>query len=188
MSELIARKLSTLPPGTQVSLTYLDGPTGHETATGTITENNFQDGLEILTDDGQELVLAYEEIRRLMVKKSNPGQSPSTGAAPQTQTQFNAQSPAQARLNPQSPARTPTVWQAAQSTVVTPVTQSAQNAASQTNTNQNHPPAQNTQKTRKNPIVSPVVPAPQVTTRIPFSMIWNYRACFDYCPKKIGGC
>ena len=68
MSELIARKLSTLPVGAHVSLAYADGASS-QTVSGVVTDNNFQDGIEIQTSDGMELVLAYNEISRLLIQK-----------------------------------------------------------------------------------------------------------------------
>ena len=65
VSDLIAKRLSTL-----VSLTWPGGVSGYETAVGTVTENNQKDGIAIVTEDGEEVLVAYHAVYSLRIPKA----------------------------------------------------------------------------------------------------------------------
>lgn len=63
MAGLIAKKLSRLPVGARVSISYGDGSAYLETVEGTITDNDFSTSLELRPDSGQEIILDYSVVR-----------------------------------------------------------------------------------------------------------------------------
>lgn len=70
MSKLIARKLSQLETGAAIEVKYSEG-----SITGTVGENDHEESLEILTDDGASLILQYSEVQlvKLTKKAVEPG-------------------------------------------------------------------------------------------------------------------
>lgn len=70
VSDLIAKRLSTLQAGTRVPLTWPGGVSGYETAVGTVTENNQKDGIAIVTEDGEEVLVAYHAVYSLRIPKA----------------------------------------------------------------------------------------------------------------------
>ncbi len=69
MANLIAKKLSKLPIGTHVELTYGDGASHHEKVSGIITDSDFTANIEMTLPSGEELVLDYSLIRGVQVTK-----------------------------------------------------------------------------------------------------------------------
>ena len=72
MASLIAKKLSKLPIGTQVEVTYGDGASHHEIAAGIITDSDFSANIEITTLRGEEIVLDFSIVRGVQVTKALP--------------------------------------------------------------------------------------------------------------------
>ena len=72
MANLIAKKLSKLPIGTQVEVTYGDGASHHEIAAGIITDSDFSANIEITTLRGEEIVLDFSIVRGVQVTKALP--------------------------------------------------------------------------------------------------------------------
>ena len=70
MASLIAKKLSKLPIGTHVEVTYGDGASHHETVTGIITDSDFTANIEISTQSGDEIVLDFSIVRGVQVIKA----------------------------------------------------------------------------------------------------------------------
>lgn len=70
MASLIAKKLSKLPIGTHVELTYGDGASHHEKVAGIITDSDFTANVEIITQTGEEIVLDFSIVRGVQVTKS----------------------------------------------------------------------------------------------------------------------
>lgn len=70
MASLIAKKLSKLPIGTHVELTYGDGASHHEKVAGIITDSDFSANVEITTQTGEEIVLDFSIVRGVQVTKS----------------------------------------------------------------------------------------------------------------------
>lgn len=79
MATLIQRRLAGLPAGTHLELTYVDGQNISE-ARGTISETDGEESFALLTEDGEELVLTFTEVKSF--KKSNPVSVPDLGATP----------------------------------------------------------------------------------------------------------
>ena len=63
MASLIAKKLSKLPIGTHIEVTYGDGVSHHETIAGIITDSDFTANIEISTPAGDEIVLDFSIVR-----------------------------------------------------------------------------------------------------------------------------
>ena len=76
VSDLIAKRLSTLQAGTRVSLTWPGGVSGCETAVGTVAENNQKDGIAITTEDGEEVLVAYHAVYSLRIPKTVVAEMP----------------------------------------------------------------------------------------------------------------
>ena len=70
MASLIAKKLSKLPIGTHIEVTYGDGVSHHETIAGIITDSDFTANIEISTPAGDEIVLDFSIVRGVQVTKS----------------------------------------------------------------------------------------------------------------------
>lgn len=70
MAGLIAKKLSKLPIGTHVELTYGDGASHHEKVAGIITDSDFTANVEITTQAGEEIVLDFSIVRGVQVTKA----------------------------------------------------------------------------------------------------------------------
>ena len=85
VSELIAKKLAALQAGIQLSLTYPAGPGTYETAAGTVAENNFTDGIALLTPEGDEVLLDYRAVCALKIPKAAvPAAVPVSAGAPES--------------------------------------------------------------------------------------------------------
>lgn len=86
MATLIQRRLAGLPAGTYLELTYVDGQKISEVR-GTISETDGEESFALLTENGEELVLTFTEVKSF--KKSNPISVPDLGAtSPQVQSTF----------------------------------------------------------------------------------------------------
>ena len=70
MASLIAKKLSRLPIGTGVELTYELETFKNERVTGTVIDSDFSEGLEIQMDNGETRVLDFSVIKGVQVKRS----------------------------------------------------------------------------------------------------------------------
>lgn len=70
MANLITRKLSRLPIGTQVELTCGDGADHYEKVGGVIIDNDFSDSVALLTPSGEEIILNYAIIQGVSVVKN----------------------------------------------------------------------------------------------------------------------
>ena len=56
MASLIAKRLSKLPIGTHVELTYGDGSSHHDQVRGVITDSDFTTSVEITNENGEEVL------------------------------------------------------------------------------------------------------------------------------------
>lgn len=63
MASLIAKRLSRLPIGTRVSITYGDGASHHEVLEGVITDTDFSSSLELTPSTGQPVFIDYSIVR-----------------------------------------------------------------------------------------------------------------------------
>ncbi len=70
MSELMVKRLSRLPVGTVVELSYGDGGSHYETVCGTITDSDYSASLELKVENGRELLLDFSIIRGLHIVKT----------------------------------------------------------------------------------------------------------------------
>ena len=70
MASLIAKKLSRLPIGTHVEITYNDGTPNHDNISGVITDSDFEANVEITSQTGEEVVLDFSIVRGVQVTKS----------------------------------------------------------------------------------------------------------------------
>lgn len=69
MAGLIAKKLSKLPIGSQVDITYDNGENQLVKLSGILTDNDFEANIEITTDSGEELVLDFSLVKGVSVTK-----------------------------------------------------------------------------------------------------------------------
>lgn len=70
MASLIAKKLSKLPIGTHIEVTYGDGADHHEKVAGVITDSDFSANIEITSTSGEEVVLDFSIVRGVQVIKT----------------------------------------------------------------------------------------------------------------------
>lgn len=69
MANLIAKKLSQLPIGTNVELTYLYGGTQAEKKAGVITDSDFSSSIELTSGNNEENILDFSLIRSVLITK-----------------------------------------------------------------------------------------------------------------------
>ena len=83
MATLIQRRLAGLPEGTHLELTYVDGQKISE-ARGVISETDGEESFAFITEEGEELVLTFTEVRSFKKKDpvSVPSSMPSVTAPP----------------------------------------------------------------------------------------------------------
>lgn len=70
MASLIEKKLSKLPVGTLIEVTYGDGASHYEKKQGTITDSDYTTSLELTTAAGEELLLDYSIVRGVQLLSS----------------------------------------------------------------------------------------------------------------------
>ena len=70
MASLIAKRLSKLPIGTHVELTYGDGSSHHDQVRGVITDSDFTTSVEITNENGEEVLLDFSIVRGVQPIKS----------------------------------------------------------------------------------------------------------------------
>ena len=70
MASLIAKRLSKLPIGTHVELTYGDGSSHHDQVRGVITDSDFTTSVEITNETGEEVLLDFSIVRGVQPIKS----------------------------------------------------------------------------------------------------------------------
>lgn len=70
MANLIAKKMSRLPIGTQVELTWGDGTGHYKQVSGTIVDSDFSASIELMTSSGEDTILSYAIIQGVSIVKS----------------------------------------------------------------------------------------------------------------------
>lgn len=74
LATLLEKKLSRLTPGTQVELTYDCGDALRKKVIGTVVDNDNEESIEVLSQDGTDLILNYCDIKMLSAQPG--GQRP----------------------------------------------------------------------------------------------------------------
>lgn len=69
MANLITKRLTKLPIGAYVELAYGDRGAHQKVVSGTVTDNDFSENVEITPDDGKEILLDYSIVRGVQIIK-----------------------------------------------------------------------------------------------------------------------